>query len=170
MHLQEWFVRERCEPRVTALHYAGADRARPAQGVLEAIADADALVVCPSNPLISIAPILAVPGLRAALREVPQSIAVTPIVAGAAVKGPAARLLAWQGVEVSAAGVASLYADFVQAMVVDERDPVVFPAVEALGIRAVTADTMMDTVERATALATSVCDALGLGGPPAVAA
>lgn len=170
VHLQEWFVRERCAPEVTAIRFDGADRARPAPGVLAAIEGADALIVCPSNPVISIAPILAVPGIRDALRAVPQGIAVTPIVGGAALKGPAARMLGWQGVEVSAAGVASLYGDIVQAMVVDRSDPEVLARVEALGMRAVAAQTVMRGVDEATALAGVVLASLGLGDPPAVAA
>ena len=170
LHLQEYFVRERCLPAIEAIRFEGADRARPAPGVIEAIEAADALVLCPSNPAISIAPILAVPGIRDALRAVPVGIAVTPIVAGAAVKGPAARMLEWQGVEVSAAGVASLYADIVQTMVVDVRDPEVVAGIEALGVRAVVAQTLMSTVDDAVALAAAVVSALGFDSPPAVAA
>jgi LPPG:FO 2-phospho-L-lactate transferase len=170
LHVQEYFVRERCEPVIEAIRYVGLERARPAPGVLEAIVDAEALIVCPSNPVMSIQPVLALPGVRAAAREVPQSIAITPIVAGKALKGPAAAMLAHVGVEVSAAGVASLYRDFCQTMVVDRRDEAVARAVEAHGVRAVVAETVMDGVEGAVALATKVCVALGLGGPPAVAA
>ena len=170
LHIQEYFVREACRPVIEGIHYAGVERARPAPGVLEAVVAADAVVVCPSNPVMSIAPILAVPGLRAALREGPAGIAVTPIVAGAALKGPAAAMLAWQGVEVSAAGVAALYADFCQAMIVDSRDADVASRVEALGLRALLADTVMADLDTAVALAATVRDALGLAGVPAVAA
>jgi LPPG:FO 2-phospho-L-lactate transferase len=169
LHVQEYFVRERCEPAIEAIRFAGAERARPAPGVLEAVAAADAVVVCPSNPVMSIAPILAIPGMRSALRGVPQGIAVTPIVGGAALKGPAAAMLAQQGVEVSPVGVAGLYADFCQMMVVDRRDAALAPRVEALGLRPVVAETVMDRVEIAVALAATVCEAVGLGGP-AVAA
>jgi LPPG:FO 2-phospho-L-lactate transferase len=162
LHLQEYFVRERCAPQIEEIRYEGCERARPAPGLLDAVAAADALIVCPSNPTISIAPILAVPGIRAALREVPQGIAVTPIVAGQAVKGPAARMLEWQGVEVSAAGVASLYSDIVQTMVVDRRDVEVAAAVEALGMRAVVTETMMDDRATAADLARSTLAALGV--------
>jgi len=164
LHVQEYFVRERCEPAIEAMRYAGVERARPAPGVLEAIAEAGALVVCPSNPVMSIQPILAIPGVRAALREVPQSIAVTPIVAGKALKGPAAAMLAHLGVEVSAAGVASLYADFCQALVVDRRDEALAGSVQAQGVRAVIAETVMEGVEGAVTLASTVCAALGIGG------
>lgn len=170
LHVQEYFVRERCLPEIESIRFDGVERARPAPGVLEAIAGAAAVIVCPSNPVMSIQPILAVPGIRAALGGVPEAIAVTPIVAGAALKGPAAAMLRHLGVAVDAAGVASLYADFCQTMVVDRRDPAVAGAVEAQGMRALLAETIMDGVEAATALATTVCDALGLDRPPAVAA
>jgi LPPG:FO 2-phospho-L-lactate transferase len=170
LHLQEWLVRERCAPPVESVRYTGVERARPAPGVLEAIEEAAAVVVCPSNPVISIGPILAVPGIRDALRAAPRSIAITPIVAGAAVKGPAAELLAQQGVEVSAAGVARLYADFCRAMVVDRRDPQVAAAVAAAGVEPVLAETVMDGPGATDALAEAVCRALGLDRPPAAAA
>jgi LPPG:FO 2-phospho-L-lactate transferase len=170
LHVQEYFVRERCQPAIESIRYAGVERARPAPGVLEAIAAASAVIVCPSNPVMSIAPILAVPGVRDALRTVPQGIAVTPIVAGAALKGPAAEMLTQQGIEVSAAGVAGMYADFCQTMVVDRRDADVVPAVERLGVRALLTETVMDGVAGAEALARAVRDALGLEWNPGVAA
>ena len=170
LHVQEYFVRERCRPDIESIRFAGVSRARPAPGVLEAIAGSAAVIVCPSNPVMSIQPILAVPGVRAALREAPQAIAVTPIVAGAALKGPAAAMLAHLGVSIDAAGVASLYADFCQTMLVDRRDAGVAVAVEALGVRALVTETVMDGLDAAVALARTVCDALGLDTPPAVAA
>lgn len=170
LHIQEYFVRERCAPAIEAIWYAGAERARPAPGIVEAIGAADAVIVCPSNPVMSIQPILAVPAVRAALREAGAAIAVTPIVAGAALKGPAAAMLRHVGVSVDAAGVASLYADFCDTMVVDRRDPAVAEAVAALGIRPIVAETVMDGIDAAVGLAREVCGALGLGGPPAVAA
>ena len=170
LHLQEYLVREGCAPAIEAIRYENVERARPAPGVLEAIAAADVVVVAPSNPVISIGPILAVPGLGDAVRSASQAIAVTPIVAGAAVRGPAAAMLASRGVEVSAAGVASLYAGLVQAMVVDERDPEVAARVAALGMRAIVCDTIMDGLPRAEALARAVCAAVGVAASPAVAA
>jgi LPPG:FO 2-phospho-L-lactate transferase len=169
LHFQEYFVREQCRPRIESLRFAGVDRARPAPGVLESLAECDAVLICPSNPVISIAPILAVPRVRAAVAAAPRCVAVTPIVAGAAVKGPAAAMLAAQGVAVSAAGVASLYRDVCDTMVVDRRDAAVCAGVEALGLRAVLAETIMATVDDAAALAAVVVHE-ALGGIPAVAA
>lgn len=168
LHFQEYFVRERCVPAIEAIHFAGAQRARPAPGVLEAIAEADAVVVCPSNPVISIGPILAVPGIREALRTVPQSIAITPVVAGRALKGPTVAMLEHEGVEVGPAGVGRLYSDFCGTMVVDRRDAAAVPSVEALGMRAILAETVMDRLEAAVALATVVRDALGFDDDPEV--
>lgn len=161
LHFQEYFVRERCAPVIEAIRFEGADRSRPAPGVLEAIAVADAVVVCPSNPVVSIGPILSVPGIREALRAVPLSIAVSPVVNGRALKGPTVAMLQHAGVEAGPAGVGSLYADFCAAMVVDRRDAGSVAGVEALGMRAVLADTVMDRLEAAVSLAAVVCRELG---------
>jgi LPPG:FO 2-phospho-L-lactate transferase len=171
LHFQEYFVREQCRPAIESIRFDGVSRAAPAPGVLEALSACDAVIVCPSNPVISIGPILAVPGVRAALRAVPRCVAVTPIVAGAALKGPAAEMLRAQGVPVSAAGVAGLYADFCSAMVVDRRDAAVAAEVEALGLQAVVAETVMSSVDAAASLASVVVRAaLGDDAGPAVAA
>ena len=121
--MQEWFVGERAESPVVSVHFEGADAARPAPGVLEALRTADTIVICPSNPVISIAPILAVAGMRDALvarRE--RVIGISPIVGGAPVKGPADRLMAPLGIEVSCVGIAREYADICGALVIDAVD------------------------------------------------
>ncbi len=152
--MQEWFVRERAEPAVTAVDFAGASDARPAPGVLDAIRTADTVLVCPSNPVISIAPILAVPGIRAALRDRRgRVVAVSPIVGGAPVKGPADRLMRPLGIEVSCVGVARAYAEFCSTLVIDAIDADLAPAVEAAGVHPVVADTMMRSPEVAADLA-----------------
>ena len=170
LHLQEYFVRERCEPAIEDIRLVGVASARPAPDVLDAIAAADVLVVCPSNPIISIGPILAVPGIRAALAAVPDGVAVSPIIGGRAVKGPAAEMLRWAGFSVDAAGVASLYADIVQAMVLDETDLAVVPAVEALGLHAVPAPTLMDAPGSAARLAAVVLASAGVDSTAGAAA
>ena len=171
LHFQEYFVREQCAPEISSVRFAGVSRARPAPGVLDALSEASAVIVCPSNPVISIGPILAVPGVRDAVRAAARCVAVTPIVAGAALKGPAAAMLRQQGVAVSAAGVAGLYRDFCSVMVVDRRDATVAADVSALGIRPVVAETVMATLGDAEALArVVVAEALGGGDSPAVAA
>jgi LPPG:FO 2-phospho-L-lactate transferase len=152
--MQRWFVGERCESPVVSVRFDGADAARPAPGVLEALRTADTIVLCPSNPVISIGPILAVPGIRDALvarRE--HVIGISPIVGGAPVKGPADKLMAPLGIDVSCVGVARAYHDICGALVIDAVDEHLATDVEAAGVRAIVADTMMRSPEIATQLA-----------------
>ncbi|MGO9875466.1 MAG: 2-phospho-L-lactate transferase [Acidimicrobiia bacterium] len=152
--MQEWFVGERAESPVVSVRFDGADTARPAPGVLEALRKADTIVICPSNPVISIAPILSLPGVRRALvarRE--RVIAISPIVGGAPVKGPADRLMAPLDIEVSCVGIAREYAQICGALVIDAVDAHLAAEVEATGVRAVVTDTMMRSPEIATELA-----------------
>ena len=154
---QEYFVHRHHDVAVSGVRFEGAESARPAPGVLDAIATASSIVVCPSNPVVSIAPLLAVPGVRQALlprRD--QIVAVSPIVAGAALKGPADRLLAELGFEASVVGVARWYASWVGTLVVDEADATLAEAVEAEGVRCIVTPTVMSTVERAAELARTV--------------
>lgn len=125
VHFQEFFVRRRADVAIRAVRFDGIERARPAPGVLEAIARADLVVVCPSNPLVSVGPILAVPGVRAAIvdaRRHATVAAVSPLIGGATVKGPAARMLTELGTPPTAAGVAALYADLLDLFVMDRVD------------------------------------------------
>jgi len=157
---QDYFVRLHHEVPVRALRFDGADEARPAPGVLEAIGAADLVVCCPSNPVVSIGPILAVPGIQTALEaRRDRVVAVSPIVAGAAIRGPADRLLRELGHEASALGVARLYASWAATFVIDEADGGLVPAIEALGVRCVVAPTLMTDRARAAALAKVVLDA-----------
>lgn len=143
LHLQEYLVREGCRPEVRSLEYRGAAAAGPAPGVLPALRSADLLILAPSNPFISIGPILAVPGLGDAVRASGRVVAVSPIVQGRAVKGPAAAMLRAAGLPVSALGVAMHYRGLIQALVFDDRDRELAPEVEALGIAAHPCDTLM---------------------------
>ena len=152
--MQRWFVGERAESPVVSVRFDGAGTARPAPGVLEALRTADTIVICPSNPVISIGPILAVPGLRDALtarRE--RVIGISPIVGGAPVKGPADRLMAPLGIDVSCVGVAQAYRDLCGTLVIDAVDAHLAADVEATGVRAIVTDTMMRSPEIATQLA-----------------
>lgn len=154
---QDYMVRLAAEPEVTGLRFAGAEEAVPAPGALDAIRDAERLVIAPSNPFLSIGPILAVPGLREAVAaSCARRIAVSPIVGGEAVKGPAARMLASLGHEVSATGVAAIYRGLIDVMVIDERDRALAPRIEALGLACAVTDTMMTSPERKAALAAFV--------------
>ena len=161
LHFQEYWVRRGGTDEVTGVRYAGAEAAAPAPGVMEAIAGADAVVVCPSNPVVSIGPILAVPGIReavAARHEV--VVGVSGIVGGAPVAGMADRLMPAVGIDVSAAGVATSYKDFLAAWLVDEVDAATMPAVEALGIRCGATDTIMVDDARAEVVARAALELL----------
>ena len=161
---QEYFVRRRQQDEVRALRFDGAEAARPAPGVLEAIAEADAVIVAPSNPLVSIGPVLAVPGVRRALVETKARVAaVSPIVGGRALKGPADKMLASLGHEVSATGVARLYADFLDVLVLDQQDAALAPEVAALGVRAAVTDTIMRDAASKRALAEATLRAVNAG-------
>ena len=151
---QEYFVRLRHNVAVSAVRFAGAEDARPAPGVLAAIDEADAVVIAPSNPVVSIGPVLAVGGVTEALaarRE--RNAAVSPIVAGAALKGPADRMLRELGEESSVVGVARRYRNLVGTLVIDEADADLAPAVADTGVRAVVAPTIMSSPEAAAELA-----------------
>jgi LPPG:FO 2-phospho-L-lactate transferase len=154
LNFQEYFVRERYRVPVSGVQFEGAERARPAPGVVEAILRADAIILAPSNPVTSLGPILAVPGIRAALRLTPAPVgAVSPIVGGAAVSGPAAELMRTRGLPASIAGVAKAYADFLDVLIVDESDSAAAPEVEAMGIRVQRAATIMKSEPEKVALA-----------------
>jgi LPPG:FO 2-phospho-L-lactate transferase len=155
---QEWFVRERQQPEVTAVEFEGLDSAKPAPGVLDAISDADAVILCPSNPVVSLGPILALPEVRDRLREHSRVVAVSPIVQGAPIKGPADKLLAASGSSVTASGVAGLYADFCDIFVIDKRDSGEAAKVEALGMRPLVVDTLMTDPAASEQLARHLLD------------
>jgi LPPG:FO 2-phospho-L-lactate transferase len=151
---QEYWVGRQARDPVRRITFAGVERARPAPGVLDAIAAAQGIIVCPSNPVVSVAPILAVPGIRAAVQAAEcRTVAISPIVGGAPVRGMADKLLPAWGIEVSARGVASLYAGLADAFVLDQIDAAEAADVAALGLEAVVAPTLMHTVEDAAALA-----------------
>jgi LPPG:FO 2-phospho-L-lactate transferase len=154
LSFQEYFVRERWQPEAVGVKFLGAEAARPAAGVLEAIHTAAAVLIAPSNPITSIGPILAVPGIREELRETPAAVvAVSPIVGGAAVSGPAGKLLQSQGLPVSVEGVARAYADFLDELIIDQRDAGWASSVESLGIAVSATETIMQSSSDKAALA-----------------
>ncbi len=152
LHFQEWWVGERAEPDVASVRLQGADAARPAPGVLEAIAGAETVLLCPSNPVVSIGTILAVTGIRDALREATVA-GVSPIVGGRVVRGMADRLLPSVGVATSAEGVAELYADFLDGWVIDNVDAAAAAGLRARGLAVAVEQTVMHDAEVAAALA-----------------
>lgn len=154
---QDYFVARGHGVAVTRLRFAGVEQAQPAPGVLDALADADRVIVCPSNPLVSIGPILAVPGIAEALgKRRDDTVAISPIIAGAALKGPADRMLRELGHEPSVVGVARLYAPLVGTLVIDTADAERAGEVEAEGISCVVAPTIMSGPAEAAALARAV--------------
>jgi LPPG:FO 2-phospho-L-lactate transferase len=158
---QDYFVRLRHAVAVRSLRFLGAEAALPAPGVLDALADAEMIIGCPSNPLVSIGPLLSVPGIEDALaKRRDDVVAVSPIVGGAALKGPADRLLRELGHDPSALGVARLYAPWVGTLVIDDVDGALAPAIEREGVRCVVTDTVMASRPRAAALAEVVRSAL----------
>jgi LPPG:FO 2-phospho-L-lactate transferase len=168
---QEYFVHQQCQPRVTGFHFEGAERARPAPGVLEALDSADLIVFCPSNPWVSIDPILAIPGIREAIaphlgdggtkdqgkRERPV-LAMSPIIGGKTVKGPAAKMYAELGIQPSALAVARHYRPLLTAFVLDIQDAEQADAIQALGIRTLTTNTLMVSPEERRRLALETLD------------
>jgi LPPG:FO 2-phospho-L-lactate transferase len=158
---QEYFVKERHAVAVSAVRFAGIGSARPAPGVLESIAASSTVVIAPSNPIVSIGPVLAVPGMRDAVAAArSRCVAVSPIIAGAALKGPADRMLSELGHEASVVGIARLYRDVASVLVIDTADADLAGAVEAEGITCVVTDTIMSNPERAAALARTVLGAV----------
>jgi LPPG:FO 2-phospho-L-lactate transferase len=163
LHFQEYMVKRHCADEVLDVSFIGASEARPAPGVLDAIRDAEAILLAPSNPIVSIGSILSVPGVHDALHEASgMVVAVSPIVGGSPIKGPADKLMRGLGMEVSAAGVARCYRDFLDVMVIDEQDRHLLGAIEDLGIPAVATNTIMRDSEAKAALARVVLEAAGL--------
>jgi LPPG:FO 2-phospho-L-lactate transferase len=161
LHFQEYWVRRGARDDVKSVRYEGAASARPGPGVLEAIADADAVVVCPSNPVASIAPILAVPGVRQAVQHRRDHvIGVSGIVRGAPLAGMADRLMPVAGVEVTAAGAAEFYRGLLGAWVIDEADRALAARIGSTGIRVAVTDTIMVDDGAARALARVALDAI----------
>jgi LPPG:FO 2-phospho-L-lactate transferase len=160
---QTYFVGHQHRDTVVGLRYDGAESARPGPGVIEALTAAGAIVIAPSNPLISIDPILAVPGVREALRDRSvASVAISPIIAGQAIKGPAADMLGSLGHEVSALGVARHYGELIDAIVIDTADAALAEAIEELGVRAIVAETVMRDAGTRAALARTALAAAGI--------
>lgn len=139
---QVYFVQQQCRPVMLGMRLAGLEKAEPAPGVVKAMEQADLVVVCPSNPFVSIDPILALPGMREWVRR-RRTVAVSPIVGGRALKGPAAKMMAELGMEASALAVARHDADFLDGFVLDVADEAVAAEVAQLGMRVLVTDTVM---------------------------
>jgi LPPG:FO 2-phospho-L-lactate transferase len=159
VHFQEYFVKRGAEDEVLGVEFLGVESAEPAVGVVEAIMDSEFVVVCPSNPVVSIGTILAVKGVREALKRTSaRKVAVSPIIAGAPVKGPADKLLRGLGLEVSAFSVAKLYSDFLDTFILDTADSTEKGRIEKLGVEVKVTNTIMKSLDDKIELARTVLE------------
>jgi LPPG:FO 2-phospho-L-lactate transferase len=159
VHFEEYFVKRGARDEVLGVEFLGADEAKPAEGVLESIKEAELVIICPSNPIVSIGTILAVNGVRDALRHTTaKKVAISPIIAGAPVKGPADKLLRGLGFEVSAYSVAKLYSDFLDTFILDTADSAEKDKIEKLGIEVKVTNTLMKSLENKVELAKTVLE------------
>jgi LPPG:FO 2-phospho-L-lactate transferase len=147
MHFQEYMVRFQTKPRIKNVFFKGVGSAKPAPKVIQSITEADGVAISPSNPIVSIGAVLAVNGIRSALRKTgARVVGVSPIVGGMTVKGPADKLMKALGIECSAVGVAALYKDFLDTLIIDRVDRKLAPRIRALGIKTVVTQTLMKTM------------------------
>jgi LPPG:FO 2-phospho-L-lactate transferase len=154
MHFEEYYVRTAFRDKVTGLEFRGAESARPAPGVVESLSEADLVIVAPSNPIVSIGTILAVPGIREALRQRDKlAVAISPIIGGSPLKGPADKLMSYCGVEVSPRGLAKLYDDFLDLLILDSVDEALISDLGSTRVEAVATNTIMKTMEDKVRLA-----------------
>ena len=159
VHFEEYFVKRGAIDEVLGVEFFGADKAKPAAGVLESIKEAEFVVICPSNPIVSMGAILAVNGVRDALRHTTaKKVAISPIIAGAPVKGPADKLLRGLGYQVSAFSVARLYSDFLETFILDAADSAEKEKIEKLGIEVKVTNTLMKSLEVKIELAKTVLE------------
>ena len=154
MHFQEYMVKRGTQDEVLQVNYKGIDSARPAPGVIESIMQAEKIILCPSNPIVSIGTILSVKGVRDSLRVTKSKIiGISPLIAGKTVKGPADKLMKGLGIEVSAWGVAKLYSDFLDYFVIDEVDKNLKERIRSLGVKVFVTNTIMKNIEEKIDLA-----------------
>lgn len=161
LHFQEYFVREGSRPLVSKIYWTGLEAATPAPGVLEVIKDARTVLIAPSNPIISIGPILHVPGVReavAAARE--KTVAVSPLIGGRAIKGPTVALMRAEGARPDALGVAELYRDIASGFVLDSLDGELSNSISELGYRVATLSTLLDEVSNARMVASAALEVI----------
>ncbi|MHA1595977.1 MAG: 2-phospho-L-lactate transferase [Candidatus Baldrarchaeia archaeon] len=162
IHFQEFWVKYRGNICIKDVIFSGIEKARPADGVIDAIESSKGVIIGPSNPITSIGPIVSIKGIREALRDKSPVIAISPIVGNKPVSGPAAQLMKAKGVEVSSLGVAELYSDFLDIFIIDKRDQNLKDEIEGLGIKVIVADTIMDNDEKRMRLALITLKAMGV--------
>ncbi len=154
MHFEEYFIKHQCKPEILKIEFKGIEEAVPVEGILEYIEKAKKIIICPSNPIVSIGTILQVKGIRNALSLVKEKvIAISPIIEGASVKGPADKMMRYLGLDVSCVGVARLYHDFLGHFIIDDRDFDLKTKIEKLGIKTYPYDTIMTNLRKKIELA-----------------
>lgn len=159
LEFQDYFVRRKCKPKVSKVLYIGADKAKPANGVIDAILNADIIIICPSNPILSIAPILSINQVRRTLiKSKAVKVGISPLIKGKAIKGPADKLMKEIGIEASAYGVAKLYQNFLDVFVIDTQDKGLKRDIEKLGIKVLVTNTLMKTLDDKIRLAREVLE------------
>ena len=164
MHFQEYLVKRGARDKVLGVEFVGVEDAKPAPGVIHSILNAEGVIVCPSNPIVSIGTILSVKGIREALRQTTaRKVAITPIISGAPIKGPADKLMKGLGLEVSAYSVASLYRDFLDVFILDVADLTEKASIEKLGLRVRVTNTVMKSLEDKIRLASVVLEEIRRG-------
>ncbi|MHA1833136.1 MAG: 2-phospho-L-lactate transferase [Candidatus Baldrarchaeia archaeon] len=163
MHFQEYLVKRKAQDPVLDVKFEGIERAEPAPGVIEAILNADGIIICPSNPIVSIGPILSIKGVKEALKKTKAKIvAISPIVGGAPIKGPADKLMRGLGIEVSALGVAKIYRNLLDMLIIDNIDRDLKPKIEEVGVKVRVTNTIMKTIENKIKLAKEALNCIGL--------
>lgn len=163
MHFQEYYIKQGMEPEVTGLNLQGIENAKPSPGVLEAIGQSGLIIICPSNPIISIGPILDVSGIRDAIVNSPAKVvAISPLIGGKPLKGPADKLMRGLGLEASSSEIANLYKDFLDVMVLDDSDAGEVEKIESLGIKSFVTDTIMTDDEKSETLSGRILDFLDI--------
>jgi len=161
IHFQEYLVKRGARDKVLDVTFEGAEEAQPAPGVIDSIINAETIIICPSNPIVSIGTILSIKNIRKALRETrAKVVAVSPIVGGAPVKGPADKLMRGLGLEVSAYSVAHLYKDFLDIFVIDHMDQANSERIEGLGLRVIVTNTIMKSLQDKVKLARVTLESL----------
>lgn len=167
MHFQEYLVKRGARDKVVGVEYDGVESAQPSIGVIDSIQSSDAVIICPSNPIVSIGTILSLRSLRDALvRTKAMVVAISPIIGGAPVKGPADKLMRGLGLEVSAFGVAAFYKDFLDAFIIDSADEAQKKRIQTLGLNVVVTNTIMKSLQDKVQLATVVLSLIKAKNPP----
>ena len=162
MHFQEYYIKHRMQPEVQGINLRGITEANPSPGVLEAITKSELIIICPSNPIISIGPILDVKGIREEIVNSPAKvIAVSPLIGGKPLKGPADKLMRGLGLEASSSEIANLYKDFLDVMVLDDSDSGEVERINSLGIKTFVTDTIMTDDEKSKILSEKIIEYLG---------